>query len=430
MSSAEHQVLGPPQDAVAPDGPHVGDTLGHYQLLARVGAGGMGRVFKAVHVAMQRVVAVKVMAGELMSDTRARARFLREVHSVTRLNHPHIVAAYDAAVEGQWCYLVLEFVDGRDAAALLAECGPPPVHVACEIIRQAALGLHHAHENGMLHRDLKPGNLIVSARRSSATEILATANGGPHVLPKGWPADPSVKILDFGLVRAKCVDSPSTLGPGITPLTREGYVVGTPEFMSPEQASESRHTDVRSDIYGLGCTFYCLLTGRPPFVGHSLVEILMQHMLTVAEPVRRARPEVPRSVAAVLEKMIAKNPADRFASAAEVAEALDSLGRGDSLREIPNTPAALASPDSTTAGVTSLQPSPVPARPTYVIPKQRRKRSPVVVVVKALWNVGTAMAGCLLLFLLLLATMVAGLIVLQARFPVTNPTSHQSPNKR
>ncbi len=266
MSSAKHQIVGAPHDVAVPDGPHVGDTLGHYQLLARVGAGGMGRVFKAIHVTMQRVVAVKVMAGELMSDRRAHARFLREVHSVTQLNHPHIVSAYDAAVDGQWCYLVLEFVDGRDAAALLTDCGPPSIPVACEIIRQAALGLQHAHDNGMLHRDLKPGNLIVSDRRSSAPEFLLPVGGGPVVTPKGWPADPWVKILDFGLVRARSIDSPSIVGPGITPLTREGYVVGTPEFMSPEQASESRQTDVRSDIYGLGCTFYCLLTGRPPFV--------------------------------------------------------------------------------------------------------------------------------------------------------------------
>jgi serine/threonine-protein kinase len=413
MSSTEHQVIGTPQDVVVPDGPHIGDILGKYQLLARVGAGGMGHVFKAVHVTMQRVVAVKVMAGDLMSDDRARKRFIREVHSVTQLSHPHIVAAYDATVDGEWCYLVLEFVDGRDAAALLAECGPPSVPVACEIIRQAALGLHHAHEMGMLHRDLKPGNLIIADRRSSAIDLLAPASGSALAPQKGWPTDPFAKILDFGLVRAVCVDSPSMLGPRITPLTREGYVVGTPEFMSPEQASESRQTDVRSDIYGLGCTFYCLLTGRPPFVGHSLVEVLMQHMLTVAEPVRRTRPEVPRSVAAVLERMIAKNPADRFASAAQVAEALDSLGRGDSLREIPSITAVSVNLQPPSALVTAPPSAPATADAPFVLPKKRRKRSPVVVVAKTLWNVGTAMAGCLLLFLLLFATMFLGVIILK-----------------
>jgi eukaryotic-like serine/threonine-protein kinase len=413
MSSAEHQVVGAPHDVAVPDGPHVGDILGQYQLLARVGAGGMGQVFKAVHIPMQRVVAVKILARELMSDKRARDRFHREVRSFKLLKHPHIVAAYDAAYEADWFYLVLEFVDGRDAAALLAEWGTPSVPVACEIIRQAALGLHHAHEMGMLHRDLKPGNLIISDRRSSAIELQAPVNVGPLASQKGWPADPFVKILDFGLVRAKCVDSPSMLG--TTPLTREGYVVGTPEFMSPEQASESRQTDVRSDIYGLGCSFYCLLTGRPPFVGHSLVEVLMQHMLTVAEPVRRTRPEVPRSVAAVLERMIAKNPADRFASAAQVAEALDSLGRGDSLREIPSSPAVLVHPESPSAGMTSLQPGPVTVEPPFVLPKKRRKRSPVVAVAKTLWNVGTAMAGCLMLFLLMFLTMIVGLILLTHR---------------
>ncbi len=285
--------------------------------------------------------------------------------------------------------------------------------MACEIIRQAALGLQHAHDKGLLHRDLKPGNLVVSPRRSSAAEFPAPLGSGSLAPPKGWPADPSVKILDFGLVRARYVDSPPPMiGPGITPLTREGHVVGTPEYMAPEQASESPQTDVRSDVYGLGCTFYCLLTGRPPFVGHSLVDILMQHMLTVAEPVRRIRPEVPRSVAAVLERMIAKNPADRFASAAEVAEALDMLGRGESVSERAYRP-AVAELDAPPTRVSSVQPSPLPAEPTVVVvPKEQIKRGAVATVGRALWKFISAAIGCLLLFLLVLVTMIAALIFL------------------
>ena len=151
----------PPENGLCP-----GDVLGQYRLHERIGAGGMGQVFKAVHATMQRTVAIKIMAPNLMADARARARFLREVRSTARLTHPNIVLAYDAAEADGRCFLVMEYVEGRDAAALLDEYGLPPVPIACAIIRQAALGLQHAHEAGMVHRDIKPGNLVIAVRHA------------------------------------------------------------------------------------------------------------------------------------------------------------------------------------------------------------------------------------------------------------------------
>ncbi len=199
----QHRTGDATAEMTLPSGEHAmpdlrpGDVLGQYRLLEPIGAGGMGQVFKAIHPTMHRVVAVKIMAASLVRDERARARFRREVQSAARLSHPNIVLAYDAAEGAGRCFLVMEYVEGRDAGALLQQYGPPPIGVACEIIRQAALGLQHAHEQGMVHRDVKPGNLVIAARRPPRDWAIPT----PRPAPAGWPAHPQVKVLDFGLAR-------------------------------------------------------------------------------------------------------------------------------------------------------------------------------------------------------------------------------------
>jgi serine/threonine protein kinase len=292
-----------------------GRLLGQYRILERLGAGGMGQVYKAVHPVMERVVALKIISPKLMQDASARARFQREVRHTARLIHPNIVVAHDAAeVEGM-CFLVMEYINGRDIAQLLSRYGRPPAGLACEIIRQAALGLQYAHEHGMVHRDIKPANLVVTSAhpRSGDTKI------------EGWPEAPLVKILDFGLARLSVAEG-AGLGKGET-LTREGYIVGTPEYMAPEQARDSRLVDIRSDIYSLGCTLYMLLAGRPPFKAASSFEMAVMHLNTPPDPVARFNPTLPPELSVLVHRMLAKRPDDRFQTPGAVANALQPWAR-------------------------------------------------------------------------------------------------------
>jgi len=399
---ATAEVAVPPSD----DGPRAGDLLGQYRLLERIGAGGMGQVFKAMHPTMQRTVAIKIMAPTLMLDARARARFLREVRSTARLIHPNIVLAYDAAEEGGRCFLVMEYVEGRDAAVLLEEHGLPPISVACAIVRQAALGLQHAHETGMVHRDIKPGNLVIAVRRPPTPP--GTPGAGPL---RGWPADPLVKVLDFGLARFQASETvPAVHVPGSTPLTREGHVVGTPEFMAPEQACNSPSSDIRADIYGLGCTFYCLLTGRPPFSGPSLLETMVQHLQAPLPPVNRTRRDVPPGVLAVLERMLAKRPEERYQQPGEVAEALlpwvsgpcagaaEAVVAGQPINVYPETEAS-----APLAGRTAALPAVQAPTAAFAPPAARAQGTGAT---------SRSSVGCLALSLVLIASMIAGFFLL------------------
>jgi serine/threonine protein kinase len=288
-----------------------GELLDQYRILAKLGTGGMGEVFKAFHTTMDRVVALKVIAPHRLQDERALRRFQREVRHAARLSHPNIVTAYDADQDRGLWFLVMEYVEGTDLAHLVAAYGPPSLPIACEIIRQAALGLQHAHEKGMVHRDLKPANLMVS--RPPPPPDAPTA-------APGWPVKPLVKVLDFGLSRLQFRDE--TAAEADRPLTREGTVIGTPEFMSPEQATDSRHVDIRSDIYSLGCTLYYLLAGRPPFVNSSLLDVLLSQKNEPPPPLQQVRPEVQSTFAGVVNRMLAKRPEERFQTPKEVARAL------------------------------------------------------------------------------------------------------------
>jgi serine/threonine-protein kinase len=311
-------------------------TLGQYVLLERLGEGGMGQVFKARHRSLGRVVALKVIRRNLLENPKAIARFQREVQAAAQLTHPHIVHAFDADQAGGLYFFAMEYVQGIDLARLIKEKGPLAVPQACDYIRQAALGLQHAFERGLVHRDIKPANLLVAGlqgRETPGDSIAALPRPYPDALRWGI-----VKILDMGLARLdeRADRADSTL------LTQIGSVMGTPDFIAPEQARNSHRIDIRADLYSLGCTLYFLLSGQPPFPHGTLAEKLLHHQLDEPEPVELVRrtslfhqvpavrpsmntteaSHVPEAVQDLLRRLMAKRPDNRFQTPAELAEAL------------------------------------------------------------------------------------------------------------
>jgi serine/threonine protein kinase len=277
------------------------EQVSRYQLLGKLGRGGMGQVYLARHVLLKQLVALKVLPPERLQDRRAVARFYREIEAVGRLKHPNIVAARDAGEADGVHYLIMELVDGADLARLLEQLGPLPIPDACELVRQAAVGLQHAHEHRLVHRDVKPSNLMLAA-------------------------DGQVKVLDLGLARLL----PDEPAPG-QDQTPSAWMVGTWDYLAPEAVTGGRPVDARSDLYSLGCTLYKLLTGRVPF-GKPTYEAPLQRVLArLQEPVpsvRQHRPEVPEELAALVHRLLARDPAERFASAAALAEALRPFAAG------------------------------------------------------------------------------------------------------
>lgn len=284
-----------------------GFVLGQYRILDELGRGGMGRVFKAEHVAMKRIVALKVLAAQLTRTEKAQHLFQREVRAAARLVHPHIVTAFDANRVGDRFFLVLEYVQGPTLAALVRDQGPLAVGQACEFVRQAALGLQHAHVLGMVHRDIKPSNLLIQ----------------PPVDP-GLGRGGMVKVTDFGLARladdAPHSDSTDTGG---SIFSVPSIVMGTPDYLSPEQGRDLDQVDIRSDIYSLGCTLYFTLTGEVPFPGGTPLEKIERHASSDPEPLESLRPIVPPEVIEIVRRMMDKQPSGRFSTPAEVAEALE-----------------------------------------------------------------------------------------------------------
>jgi serine/threonine-protein kinase len=270
-------------------------VLGPYVLLERLGEGGMGTVFKAHHTFLKRPVAIKLISQAQLSSTAAAERFLLEMQLAAHLDHPHIVRALDAGQVGDRYYLAMELIQGVTLSRLVEQRGPLPVPWACACVRQAALGLQHASESGLVHRDIKPSNLM-----------LSTLRGSP----------PTVKVLDLGLARLQRAE-------GGRDLTRTGTVMGTMDYLAPEQALDPRGVDVRADIYSLGCTFFFLLTGRPPFHGGTEAQRLLQHQQQEAPAVESLRPDVPPALSAVVRRMLAKRPEQRFATPGEVAAVLE-----------------------------------------------------------------------------------------------------------
>ena len=277
-----------------------GFRLGQYRILERIGRGGMGRVFKAEHETMKRIVALKVLAPDLVKTERARRMFEREVRAVARLHHPNIVTAYDANQSGDRHYLVMEYVDGPNLFDLVKETGPLPVGQACEFVRQAAVGLHYAFEAGLVHRDIKPGNLLV--QRSGE---------------RGW----LLKISDFGLARLHNAHNRDTSLPSDA-QSSDNQVMGTPDFIAPEQAKNPKQTDIRSDIYSLGCTLFFLLTAQVPFPGRSVLEKIIRHAKELPPPLHELRADVPVELTEIVTRMLAKLPDHRFQTPAEVVAAL------------------------------------------------------------------------------------------------------------
>jgi serine/threonine protein kinase len=282
-----------------------GFQLGQYRILDQLGRGGMGRVFKAWHRTMDRTVALKVLAPTVMQSSRAQELFLREVRAAAQLNHPNIVAAYDANEGDGRYYLVLEYVDGPNLEQLVHDQGPLPVSQACDYVRQAALGLHCANQHGMVHRDIKPANLLVQRGGSDGQS--------PDV----------VKISDFGLARLHTPNlTPDNDAAAGTILMRENTVMGTPDYLSPEQARNLHKADIRSDLYSLGCSFYFLLTGRVPFPGGKIMDKLIRHGTERPQPIGELRSDVPAGVVAALNRLLAKHPKERYQTPAELAEVL------------------------------------------------------------------------------------------------------------
>jgi serine/threonine-protein kinase len=298
-----------------------------YVLLERLGEGATGWVFKARHRVMKRLVALKVLRGELMTDPELLARFYQEIQVVSQLSHPHVVHAYDAGPIGGRHVLAMEYAEGTDLAALVKRSGPLSVEQARDFICQAALGLQHIHERGLIHRDIKPSNLMLCGRVEEWKSESAPA------LPRSHPLTLShchVRILDLGLARlgqaARRLGKRSVARDGASSrLTPVGAaLVGTPDYMAPEQALDFQRADARADIYSLGCTFFYLLTGRPPFPGGTFADKLIRHQDAEAPRLDRLCADVPAALASVVAKMLAKNPAERFQSAAELLQALQT----------------------------------------------------------------------------------------------------------
>ena len=234
-----------------------------FHIVRELGRGGMGVVYQAEHRLMKRTVAIKVLNQRLLDNPSSLARFHQEVEAAAQLSHPNIVAAHDAEQAGDLHLLVMEYVEGQSLAEVLERNGPLSVYHACHFVGQAARGLQHAFTKQMVHRDIKPQNLMLTPEKV-------------------------VKVLDFGL--ARLAERPADGG-----LTHEGVVMGTPQYMAPEQALDSRKADIRADIYSLGCTLYALLIGQPPFTGETAMQIILAQLDQEAPPPHQLRAEVPAS---------------------------------------------------------------------------------------------------------------------------------------
>jgi serine/threonine-protein kinase len=297
--------------------------LDPYILIDKLGEGGMGEVYKARHQRLERIVALKVIKVSKLASKDAVHRFQREARAAAQLSHPNIVTLYEDGQEGDRHWFAMEFVRGVDLSRWVREKGPMPLAHACQFIRQAAQGLQHAHEKGMVHRDIKPSNLM----------LVGGAN--------------QIKVLDMGLARLDRGDDDKT---DASALTQEGAVMGTPDFLAPEQALDAHRVDIRADIYSLGCSLYYLLAGQPPFPGGALGEKLLKHQLQKPKPLRELRPEVPAALAEVLDRAMAKKPEDRFQTPGELATALLPFSKvsAASAAQLTRPPAAPKPPASDT----------------------------------------------------------------------------------
>jgi serine/threonine protein kinase len=276
--------------------------LGSYVMIDKLGEGGMGEVYKAKNWKIGKTVALKIIRKEKLKNATSVKRFHREIEMAARLGHPNIVQAFDAGQVGTTHFFAMEFIEGQDLTQMVKQSGPLPVEKATEYMRQAALGLQHASEKGLIHRDIKPSNIFVS--KAQGAQALGV-----------------VKLLDMGLARMDDSEDMST-------LTQEGSVLGTIDYLAPEQALNAHKADIRSDLYSLGCTFYYILAGKVPFDGGSATEKLLKHRLEEPKPLGEIRKDVPASVVGIVRKLMAKRPEDRYQTPADlVADLSGKVGR-------------------------------------------------------------------------------------------------------
>ncbi len=273
-------------------GKYKGFFLGKYKLLGHLGTGGMSSVYLAEHVKMGDRRAIKVLPRRRVNDTTYLARFQNEAKAIASLNHPNIVRAFDIDNEGDVHYIVMEYVDGDDLQQRVRKDGPFSIGTAVDVTRQAALGLQHAHDRNLIHRDVKPANLLID---STGT----------------------VRLLDMGLALFKADDEES-----LTVANNEN-VLGTADYLAPEQALNSHRIDHRADVYALGCTLYFMLTGKPPFPEGTLAQRIAKHQTEMPKSIRQLRSDCPGELEGMVVKMIQKDPQYRYQSAQEVADALE-----------------------------------------------------------------------------------------------------------
>ncbi len=271
-----------------------GYRVDRYLLLDLIGQGGMGRVYRARDTRLNRSVALKLLAPERLSNPRAIARFQREARVGAQLQHENLVRIYDFGESNGRYFLVMEFIDGKTIGTLISEQGPMPHPTAARLLRQVALGLEHAHRKGLIHRDVNPYNILVT-----------------H--------DGTAKLADLGLAIALAEEDR---------VTRDGATVGTFDYISPEQARDSRAADIRSDIYSLGCTIYHMCTGYVPFPSPSLPEKLFAHQAIEPTPLCRVVSGLPEGLSEVVQRMMKKLPEERYATPMQVAHALEPYADG------------------------------------------------------------------------------------------------------
>jgi len=323
-----------------------GLLVGKYVILDRLGSGAMGRVYRAHHQLMGRVVALKIIAPEIAASEKVIARFQREMRLVGRLDHPNVVRAFDADKANGLLYIVMEYVNGQSLGQRLKQ-GPLPAVEAVTYAAQAALGLAHAHDQGIVHRDVKPSNLLIAENKQ-------------------------VKVLDLGLGVLMEIDHEATFE------TADGVAVGTVDYMSPEQAC-GRGVDGRSDLFGLGCTLYHLITGKQAYQGASPIERLGVRIANRPTPITDYRPDLPASLVAVIDKLLANRPQDRYQTAVEAAEALQALVRPRKAA----VPAPRPAPAPAPAPADPVHPpAPAPAPAQQSAPEPAPPPPPVVVTVR------------------------------------------------
>ena len=314
-----------------------------YKVHGKLGQGGMGHVYKATQERLSRLVALKIIRKESMSqDPRAVRRFQREAQAAAQLSHPNIIVIYDFNQSGNTYYIAMEYIEGVDLHQLVQDYGPLPMDLAADLILQTATGLQHAYEAGMVHRDIKPSNMMVALPKPEGSYRQAAPGeaGLRALLQKSM-----VKILDMGTaLLGQGVDSDSAK------WTQHGTLMGTPDYLAPEQAMDSHTVDIRADLYSLGCTYYYLLTGKAPFGQYPLMKKLMMHQSALPKPVREFRPEVSPQIEMVVHRLMAKRPEDRFQIPADLVEALTthrlhSEATGSSLYALNRQPRKASPPD-------------------------------------------------------------------------------------